>query len=195
MHEEESERSIFFPSDRRSWREWLIKNANNSEGVWVIIQKKNSDISGITYEEAVEEAVAFGWIDSKAKTVDTNSFKQLFTPRKAGSIWSKSNKNRVEKLKREGLMTKTALDKIEEAKKDGSWYKLNKIEEIQIPSDLKKMLRSNDMAVKNFEAYTDSLKKQIIWWIESAKREETRKKRIKSAVKMAEENRKRITIS
>ncbi len=92
-------------------------------------------------------------------------------------------------------MTKTALEKIEEAKKDGSWNKLDKIEEMQIPSDLKKMLRSNEMAVKNFEAFNDSLKKQVIWWIESAKREETRKKRIKSAVKMAEENRKSVTLS
>ncbi len=80
MPEQKSERLIFFPNSRHSWREWLIKNADSSEGIWVIIQKKNSDILGIDYEEAVEEAVAFGWIDSKTKTVDAKSFKQLFTP-------------------------------------------------------------------------------------------------------------------
>lgn len=195
MPESRNEREIFSPSDRLAWREWLLKNSDNSDGVWVIIQKKNSNIPGISYEEAVEEAVAFGWIDSKTKTVDAKSFKQVFTPRKPGSIWSKSNKNRIEKLQQKGLLTEKARIQIEEAKKDGSWNKLNKVDQIQIPEDFEKILCLNETAKKNFEAYSDSWKKQILWWIESAKREETRKKRIKSAVIMAEENRKNMTAS
>ena len=189
------EKATFVPQDRTSWREWLVKHSNDSEGVWVIIQKKNSDLPGITYEEAVEEAVAFGWIDSKINTVDTKSFKQLFTPRKPGSIWSKSNKNRVERLLQKGLMTEKALKKIEEAKKDGTWNQLDKIDKIQIPQDFEKILHLNKLARRNFDAYNDSLKKQVIWWIESAKREETRKNRIKLAVTMAAENRKSFTVA
>jgi uncharacterized protein YdeI (YjbR/CyaY-like superfamily) len=178
----------FAPQDRKAWRHWLTRNHATSKGVWLIIQKKNSPQKGVTLEEATEEAVAFGWIDSKLNVVDEKRYKLLFSPRKAGGIWSKSNKDRVEKLLREGLMTDTGLQKVEEAKRDGSWTRLDAVEELRLPEDFKKAL--DESAKRSFEAFNDSLKKQILWWIESAKRQETRTSRIEQAVIMAKENRK-----
>jgi uncharacterized protein YdeI (YjbR/CyaY-like superfamily) len=181
---------IFDAPSREAWREWLSKNHASSQGVWLMVPKKKSEKKGISLEDVVEEALCFGWIDSKLNVVDEKRFKLLLTPRKRRSIWSKTNKQRVEKLIKQGLMTEAGLVKIETAKRDGSWNRLDAVEELRVPEDLGNALAANGNARKNFESFSDSAKKQLLWWIESAKTQETRSKRIRQAVIMAAENRK-----
>ena len=181
--------------DRKAWREWLDKNHDSISSVWLIIQKKNSGKIGVSLEDVIEEALCFGWIDSKLNVVDEKRFKLLLTHRKSKSIWSKQNKQRAKKLIQQGLMTATGLEKIEAAKKDGSWNKLDAIEEFKLPEDFRKALAADKNAQKNFKAFNNSLKKQTLWWIENAKKPETRLRRIKQIVTMAAQNRKAIPSS
>jgi len=174
--------------DRIEWRQWLQNNHSTSPGIWLVYYKKDSGKTTISYDDAVEEALSFGWIDSKANTLDNERYMQIFTPRKPGSVWSKINKQRVEKLIKDGLMTSAGFDKIEMAKKDGSWDFMDEIENLIIPSDLKEALDSNESAKINYESFSVSIKKQILYWIKSAKREETRKNRIENVVELATEN-------
>ena len=151
-----------FP-DRKAWRGWLEENHDSSSGVWLIVQKKNSRKIGVSLVDVVEEALCFGWIDSKLNVIDENHFKLLLTPRKKGSIWSKRNKQRVRRLIRQGLMTEAGLKVVEAAKKEGSWNRLDAVEELRLPEDLVKTLEVNKSAQKSFGAFSDSLKKQILW--------------------------------
>ncbi|MDI6724534.1 MAG: YdeI/OmpD-associated family protein [Methanobacterium sp.] len=174
--------------NRKEWRQWLHENHQTSPGIWLVYYKKNSKKTGISYDEAVEEALSFGWIDSRVNALDEERYMQIFTPRKPGSIWSKLNKQRVEKIIKEGIITPAGLEKIEVAKKDGSYYFLDDIDNLVIPLDLKDALDSNKAAKKNFEVFTDSVKKQILYWIKTAKRDTTRENRIKKVVSLAAEN-------
>ncbi len=155
-----------------------------------MVNKKNSSQQGLMLDDVVEEALCFGWIDSKLNVVDNERYKLLLTPRKPQSIWSKNNKQRVEKLVLQGAMTAAGLEKVEAAKADGSWNRLDSIEELKLPEDLKAAFNLNRTAEANFDLFSDSLKKQILWWIESAKRPETRRQRIEKTVAVAEQNRK-----
>jgi uncharacterized protein YdeI (YjbR/CyaY-like superfamily) len=178
----------FNPQNRLVWRQWLSQNHASSRGIWLIIQKKKSPNTGISLEEAVEEALCFGWIDGRLRSLDGTSFKLLLTPRKPQSLWSKINKHRVEKLIEEGLMTAAGLQKIQAAKEDGSWNKIDPVDDLILPEDFKRALNSNEVAKRNFEAFSPSVKKQLLWLIESAKKAETRSKRVKQAVAIAEAN-------
>lgn len=174
--------------DRKEWREWLQNNHSTSQGIWLIYYKKGSGKPSVSYDEAVKEALSFGWIDSKVNALDEERYMQVFTPRKPGSIWSKLNKQRVQKIIEQGIITPAGLEKIEAAKKDGSWNFLDEIEDLIIPEDLNEALESNKAAKANFEIFGDSIKKQILYWIKSAKRETTRKNRIEKVVELAAEN-------
>lgn len=178
--------------DRQAWRAWLEQNHPTSPGVRIVIYKKNSGKYRLSYEDIVEEGLCFGWIDSTANTLDDERYVLRMSPRKPGSVWAKSNKERVEKLIRQGLMTPAGLDKIEAAKRDGSWSRLDAIEALSMPPDLKKALVANKAAQKNFAAFSDSAKKMILGWIASAKRPETRLKRIQETVRLAAKNLKPI---
>jgi uncharacterized protein YdeI (YjbR/CyaY-like superfamily) len=171
--------------NRTGWRRWLEKHHATSPRVWLVISKKKSEKTGVAYNDAVEEALCFGWIDSKMNVFDEERYILLFSPRKPRSIWSKSNKLRVQRLIQQGLMTKAGLEKIEAAKQDGSWSALDAIEQLSIPADLQQALERNLTAKKNFTRLNDSAKKMILYWIESAKRQETRAKRIRQAVALA----------
>ena len=178
----------YYARDRKEWRKWLKKNYATSQGIWLIYYKKCADKTCVSYDEAVEEALSFGWIDSKVNKLDDERYMQVFTPRKPKSIWSKLNKQRVKKLIEQGLMTSAGLEKIEAAKEDGSWYFLDDINNLVIPEDLGDALNGNPPAKANFEVFSDSIKKQILFWIKSAKRPETRIKRIEKVVISAAEN-------
>lgn len=178
----------FEAKDRKEWRQWLQENHLTSSGIWLVYFKKNSNKSGVSYEEAVEEALSFGWIDSKVNALDEERYMQIFTPRKPGSIWSKLNKERVKKIIEDGIITPAGLEKIETAKKDGSWYFLDDIDDLIIPVDLEEALNANSPAKENFKAFSDSIKKQILYWIKTAKRPQTRKNRIEKVVMLAVEN-------
>jgi uncharacterized protein YdeI (YjbR/CyaY-like superfamily) len=181
-----------YAQDRTAWRTWLEENYAASSGVWLIYYKKASDKPSVSYDEAVEEALCFGWIDSRVNPLDEERYMQVFSPRRPKSSWSKVNKQRVETLIEQGLMTAAGLEKIDAAKRDGSWIVLDAIEDLQFPADLLQALRANTTAYDNFMAFSNSSKKNILRWIESAKRPATRLKRIEQTVTLAAQNIKAI---
>ncbi|MBD6615472.1 hypothetical protein FNW02_06370 [Komarekiella sp. 'clone 1'] len=178
----------FYATNRQKWREWLEKNHHTSIGIWLIYYKVKSGKPSVQYSEAVKEALCFGWIDSKVKSLDEERYMQIFTPRKSKSVWSKLNKKYIEELIEQNLMTDAGLKKIEVAKQDNSWNTLDAIEELIIPVDLKQALEANETANKYFQAFSKSSKKNILFWIESAKRPETRLKRIEQTISSATQN-------
>lgn len=177
-----------YASDRIVWRKWLEKNHNVSQGVWLIYYKVKSGKPSIRYSEAVKEALCFGWIDSKVKSLDEERYKQIFTPRKPKSVWSKLNKQYIEELIQQNLIMKAGLQKIETAKKDGSWQALDAIEALVMPADLREALTANEIANQHFESFSNTVKKNILFWIQNAKRSETRLKRINQTVDSAAQN-------
>jgi uncharacterized protein YdeI (YjbR/CyaY-like superfamily) len=177
-----------YASDRQQWREWLEKNHRTSLFVGLIYYKVKSGKPSVRYSEAVKEALCFGWIDSKVKSLDAERYQQIFTPRKPKSVWSKLNKQYIEELIAAGLMTEAGLEKIAVAKQNGSWNKLDAIEQLIIPTDLKQALAANENAYKYFESLSNSSKKNILYWIDSAKRPETRLKRIEQTISSATQN-------
>ena len=121
MPETDDQRERYYAKNRNDWRHWLEENHATSSGVWLIYYKKHTDHPAVAYSDAVEEALCFGWVDSRPNVLDDERYMQLFSPRKSRSPWSKLNKQRVEKLIQQGLMTEAGLEKIEVAKQDGSW--------------------------------------------------------------------------
>jgi uncharacterized protein YdeI (YjbR/CyaY-like superfamily) len=178
-----------YASDHQEWREWLEKNHLTSSGIWLIYYKVKSGKPSVKYSEAVKQALCFGWIDSKVKSLDKDRYQQIFTPRKPKSVWSKLNKQYIEELIEKGLMTEVGLEKIQAAKQNGSWNSLDAIEALTIPIDLKQAIDANSLANLNFDAFSNSLKKNILFWIDSAKRPETRLKRIEQTIISAAQNR------
>jgi uncharacterized protein YdeI (YjbR/CyaY-like superfamily) len=178
----------FYAKNRKTWRCWLEKNNDKEKSVWLIMYRKNAAKKSVNYAEAVEEALCFGWIDSKANKRDEESFYQFFTRRNLKSNWSRVNKERVAKLIDDRLMTSRGLETIELAKRNGTWTALDKIENLELPIDLKKALKQNAEAAKYFDAFPRSVKKGILEWIQNAKKEETREKRIKETVSLALKN-------
>ncbi len=178
----------FHPHERGDWRDWLEKNHDKADGIWFVYYKKAAGKPRVSYDEAVEEALCFGWIDSVPRKFDDERSKLLFTPRKPKSVWSKLNKTRIEKLIEKGLVSRFGFEKIEAAQKDGSWNALDKSDNLKIESDLKKEFEENKTAEINFEKFTDSVKRIILSWIYSAKTLETRKRRIEKTIRMAEKN-------
>lgn len=178
----------FYASSRKEWRKWLKENGEKTDRIWLLIYKKESGVPSLTYAEAVEEALCFGWIDSKPNKRDAQSYVQLFARRNPKSGWSRLNKQRVEKLVKQKLMTRRGMSVIEIAKKNGAWTALDEVSDMIIPPDLRKALAGNRKAQAYFEAFPPSVKKGILDWIRSAKKEETRKKRIEETVRLAAEN-------
>lgn len=180
------------PRDRKAWRKWLEKEHHRSNGIWLVYYKKHTGLRELSYEEAVEEALCFGWIDSLPGKLDENRSRLKFTPRKPKSVWSALNKNRVDQLIRLGMMKPAGLAAIEIAKTNGSWDTLSASDEAarlnQVPPDLALLFRRNKKAALNFYAFSQSIRKQFLSWIFSAKRPETRQKRIEQTVRMAETN-------
>jgi uncharacterized protein YdeI (YjbR/CyaY-like superfamily) len=176
------------PLTRADWREWLEQHHTQVEGVWLIRYKVASGKSRMDYEEAVEEAICFGWIDSKPNKLDEERSMLWFAPRKAGTGWSRINKARIEKLLAAGLMAPAGLAKVEAAKQDGSWNALDSIEELEIPPDLGEALAADPVANQYFDAFPRSVKRGILEWIAAAKKPETRLKRIAETVELAAKN-------
>jgi uncharacterized protein YdeI (YjbR/CyaY-like superfamily) len=176
------------PLTRAEWRAWLEANHGRAEGVWMISYKKAARKPAVTYDEAVEEALCFGWVDSQDRGLDELRTMQYFTPRKPGSGWARSNKDRVDRLTAAGLMHPAGLAKVEEAKRDGSWTRLDAVELLEIPPDLAKALKAHAGAGKNFDAFPKSVRRSILEWIAQAKKPETRAKRVEETAEMAARN-------
>lgn len=175
----------FCPTSQQDWREWLKENHNSKQSVWLVYYKKRSNVSSITYSEAVDEALCFGWIDSTRKSLGNEMFMQFFCRRKPGSVWSKINKGKVHQLIDGGLMTRAGFDSIETAKRNSSWTILDEVEELIIPEDLAEEFKSKAGSMEYFLSLSKSVRKSILQWLVLAKRPETRQKRITEIAELA----------
>jgi uncharacterized protein YdeI (YjbR/CyaY-like superfamily) len=182
MSEFDDKLETIYAKDRQAWREWLQQNHQIYRGIWLIYYKVRSDRPSIRYEEAVREALCFGWIDSKIKSLDKERYQQIFTPRKPKSVWSRLNKQYIIELIDLGLMAEAGLTAIEVAKQNGSWEALDDIEALIVPEDLELALSANEAARQNFYSLSKSKRKNILANLASAKRMETRLKRIDRAI-------------
>ena len=172
--------------DRATWRRWLSEHHATSPGVWLILaKKKRSATTSVTLEEAGLEALCFGWIDSKRMPLDDHHYRQSYMPRRPKSTWSKVNKERVDRLIREGSMTEAGFAAIETAKANGSWTSLDAVESLAIPDDLAAALAADPIARSNFDAYPPSVKKLALLRLNSAKGAETRSRRVDEIVGQA----------
>lgn len=178
----------YYPKNRKAWRNWLQKNHESGQHVWLILYKKDSGKPSLKYEEVVEEALCFGWIDSKPNKRDEESYFLFIAPRKPKSVWSTLNKKRVEKLLKENLVVAAGIRKIETAKKNGSWFTLDNSEALKMPATLKKAFAKNKKALGNFEKFPPGVKKQICQWVEGAKTQPTQQKRVAETVMLAKKN-------
>lgn len=171
--------------DRKKWRAWLEKNHGRSPGVWLVFYKKSAGKSTVRYDEAVEEALCFGWIDSLMQPVDDQRYRQLFTPRNPRSEWSQPNKDRVARMIAAGQMTEFGMEKIRVAKRDGSWAYMTAPDSLVVPPDLRKALNADKSAKKGFERMPPGKRRQLLGWIHDAKRTETRQRRIALVVEVS----------
>ncbi|WP_053230446.1 YdeI/OmpD-associated family protein [Sandaracinus amylolyticus] len=176
------------PEDRAAWRAWLAKHHETSRGVWLVTYKKSSGKQTFDYEQAIEEALCFGWIDSKASKLDDERTMLLYTPRKPKSVWSKPNKERVARLLAAGRVEPRGLDAIELAKRTGAWDALNDSDALKVPDDLAARLDALPNARAHFEAFPKSTKHMILEWIRTAKKPETRAARIEQTATLAAKN-------
>lgn len=176
------------PKSRKEWRQWLQKNHTQAESIWVVMAKKESGLPSITTNDLVEEALCFGWIDSVPNKLDAQRFKVLVSPRKTKSNWSKVNKDRATKMIEAGLMQPAGLAMIQLAKKSGTWNALDDISSLKLPPDLTQALGKNKKANSFFDLFPPSTKRGILEWIQNAKTEETRNKRIAETVTLAAKN-------
>lgn len=170
-------------SDRDQWREWLETNHATGPEAWLVIYKSKYRDLGLTLDEAVEEALCFGWIDGVLNPLDERCYALRFSPRTANSIWSMSNIRRVEKLIALGKMRQAGRLKIVEAKETGAWDAAIRRERVDvIPEGLEKALRKHAGALAAYRALPDSRKKQYIYWLQTAKRDDTVQRRIRKIV-------------
>jgi uncharacterized protein YdeI (YjbR/CyaY-like superfamily) len=166
------------PKSRSAWRTWLQKNHARSTGVWLVIAKRHSGIPSLTYNDAVEEALCFGWIDSLVNPIDERLYKQVFTPRKPKSMWSLPNKQRIERMIAAGLMTAVGMALITAAKKSGTWNTLDHVDALTPPPELQAALDKKPKAAAAWAALRPGAKKLCLYSLLSAKRPETRAKRV-----------------
>jgi uncharacterized protein YdeI (YjbR/CyaY-like superfamily) len=179
----------FYASTREEWREWLERNHSESEGVWLIYFKKSSGKPRIPYNDAVEEALCFGWIDGKIRKINEEYYVQLFTPRRRGSRWSKYNIDRVKKMIKESKMEPAGLSAFKEALEKPDLIYENRSGGVPLlPEELADALSRNITAYENFKNFPLSAQRMYILWFNNAKREGTRASRINKIVEFAEKN-------
>jgi len=184
------EDSVLFET-RSEWRRWLKANHDRAGEIWLTRYRKDSGKRCIALHDAVEEAICFGWIDGKLKKVDEECFIIRFSPRKDNSVWSLANKRKAQRMIKEGRMTPQGMEKIRAAKGSGAWQRAYKSSYVpDLPKDLERALRKDGVAWKNFTAFADTYRGGYIFWVASAKRQETREKRIAAVVERAREKKK-----
>lgn len=171
-----------------AWREWLMANHTQYEGVHLIFYKVNHDMDSMRWEEAVKVALCFGWIDSTVKSLGDGKRKQYFTPRNPKSVWSALNKRYIEELMESNLMHESGLKTIKIAKNNGSWTSLDDVENGIIPKDLQQAFEQHPLAFENYQNFAPSYRKGYLYWLSQAKRETTRIKRISEIVHLCANN-------
>jgi uncharacterized protein YdeI (YjbR/CyaY-like superfamily) len=170
------------PKSRAAWREWLDQHHASSQGVWLVYAKKHTGLPTLSYEDAVQEALCFGWIDSLMKSIDDRFHMQWFTPRKPKSAWSETNKARLARLTKAGLMAPAGVAAVAAAKKSGTWNAYTDVDKLTIPPELKRAFDVNPDARKNWTTYTPSAQRSFLHMVGNAKRPETREKYIKRVI-------------
>ena len=178
---------LYFKNDIE-WRNWLSENHSLSEGVYLIFYKVENTEASMRWEEAVKVALCFGWIDSTVKSLGNGKRKQYFCPRNPKSVWSALNKRYIKELTKNNLMHKSGLEIIKIGKQNGSWTALDDVEKGIIPKDLQLHFNKNKTAFTNYQNFAPSYKKNYLYWLHQAKREETRQKRITEIIKLCEAN-------
>jgi uncharacterized protein YdeI (YjbR/CyaY-like superfamily) len=181
-------RPMVGPFDRAGWRAWLIDNHATSRGVYLVSWRRGSGRASVSYEEAVEEALCVGWIDSSGRTLDDERSIQWFAPRRARSAWARSNKERVARLTATGQMLPAGLAAVEEAKRSGTWSMLDDVEKLIVPDDLAVALAAAPPARTNWDAFSASARRAMLEWVVQARRPETRAKRIAQIADKAARN-------
>lgn len=180
---------LYFKNDTE-WRTWLAENHNISKGVYLIFYKIENSEKSMRWEEAVKVALCFGWIDSTVKSLGDGKRQQYFCPRKPKSVWSAVNKKYIEELSAEDLIHKSGWESIHIAKENGSWTALDDVENLIIPPDLQTEFDKNKTAYINYQNFAKSYKKGYLYWLNQAKREATRSKRIKEIIQLCYDNQK-----
>jgi uncharacterized protein YdeI (YjbR/CyaY-like superfamily) len=175
----------YTPGNREQWRNWLKKNHANEIEVWLVFLKKHTGRQNVSYNDAVEEALCFGWIDGVKRSIDEDRYMHRFTPRKPGSNWSESNKKRVQRLISASQMAPAGEESIKLAKKNGKWSApANSPAEISMPPEFDVRLKCNKKAATFFSSLAPSYQRQYIAWIATAKRPDTRKRRVDDAMEL-----------
>ena len=175
----------FHPESREQWRAWLADHHDTERGAWLVSWKQATGRPSLPYEAVIEEALCFGWVDSTAKTLDSERSMMLMTPRKPSSTWARTNKERVERLLAAGLMQPAGIAAVETARANGSWTVLDSVEALEVPDDLAAALDAEPGAREAYEGFSPSNRKMILWWVKSAKRSETRERRIAETARLA----------
>lgn len=178
----------YYFKESAQWRDWLHEHHNTAKGVYLIFYKVAHENESMRWEEAVKVALCYGWIDSTVKSLGDGRRRQYFCPRKTKSVWSKLNKTHIEELAANGLMHKSGWAKIEIAKDDGSWTALDDVENGIIPDDLQKAFDVNPAALSNYKNFSWTYQKGYLYWLNQAKRPETRQKRITQIIQLCSEN-------
>ena len=181
---------LLYFKNAQEWREWLHDNHLDCTGVELIFYRVDSEFESMRWEEAVQVALCYGWIDSTVRKLDDDRRKQTFGPRKDKSVWSKLNKTYIEKLLADNLMHLSGLAKIDIAKQNGSWTSLDAVENHEIPEDLQLAFDNNPVAFENYKNFSKTYRKSYLYWLNQAKREETRKNRIEQILALCFENKK-----
>jgi uncharacterized protein YdeI (YjbR/CyaY-like superfamily) len=177
---------IYF-SSKAEWRQWLLENHQEPDSIWFLFYKQRTKKPTLTWEEAVEEALCFGWIDGRKKTLDDESYIQLFSRRKANSTWSRKNKDTIERLIHSGKMTAAGLTAVHRAKQNGSWIQLDEVDNLQIPAALESAFIKNKAANDFYHSLSNSNKKLILQWVILAKRDTTKATRIAKIIESCRE--------
>jgi uncharacterized protein YdeI (YjbR/CyaY-like superfamily) len=173
---------------REELRSWLTAHAADSPSIWLVTWRRGTGRPAPSYDDVVEEALCFGWIDSTARTFDDERSGLRLAPRKKGSGWARTNKTRLARLERDGLLTEAGRIVVERAKQDGSWTMLDEVENLTVPDDLGAELAARPPARENFDAFPRGIRRGILEWIVQAKRAETRGRRVEETAVLAQRN-------
>lgn len=176
-----------YPHSRAAWRDWLAENHGREEGVWLVRNKRAADGPSLSADDMVEEAIAFGWIDSVPKKLDATRWLTWVAPRKPGSNWSRLSKQRAARMEQAGLIADAGAAAIAQAKADGSWSALDAVENLVVPDDLALALDAFPPAAEEWDGFPRSVKRGILEWILNAKRAPTRAKRIEETARLAQQ--------
>lgn len=176
----------FTPGSRAEWRSWLERNHDARTEVWLVFYKRHTGKPTLSYNDAVEEAVCFGWIDGVKRSIDDERYTHRFTPRKPASKWSATNRKRAGKMIRDGLMTAAGRKAIRQAKRARTWDAPAATIDLSVPPELAEFLRTNEKAASFFESLAPSCRTQFTGWINSAKRPGTRQRRLAESMDLLE---------